>query len=420
MKNIFCRGLLSLALTGMVYLTSAQNPLKVGDALPKQFWEIPLQMVNTPQKTTTLSADKDKLILLDFWATWCGACLKNFPKMHQLSQKFGDRIKILPLTTQDQSTVLQYFASPNGRKYGTTTSAVAANEMKRYFPHQAIPYIIWIKDGKVLNTTDGDQVTEAAIEELLSGRNSNLQTVIQIDRSRPLMLAEQFDLEKGTSLMNYVLFSKGRIRAIAPGSGFHRQGTVTYGRQFTNVPLLRIYRGIAYELFEAQGQQFSKKRLINLVKNAEKMEFMRTDDDAALDEKAYNFEFVVPVADAEMLYGEMLKAVNTYSGYTGTLEMQRRKCLVLKRSQTGELNQKKKTGADSGAGMRPLASLIADLNDIPITDLPVIDESGYKGEVPVDAAKVEDMNSLKRDFINAGFHLEEAERELLMLVIRDK
>ena len=69
---------------------------------------------------------------------------------------------------------------------------------------------------------------------------------------------------------------------------------------------------------------------------------------------------------------------------------------------------------------RTLASLINDLNDMTFTELPLVDESGYMGEVSVDAAGISDLDSLKRAFSNEGFQLEETERELLMMVVRDK
>ena len=79
MKNIFCRGVLLLLVATSTMVFGQTKPLKIGDAIPATVWTTPLQVVNAPQKTTTLSADKGKLILLDFWNTWCSSCLKNFP-----------------------------------------------------------------------------------------------------------------------------------------------------------------------------------------------------------------------------------------------------------------------------------------------------------------------------------------------------
>ena len=86
MKNKFCREILFLAFLALLFLQlpAQQKALKIGDTIPEEIWTTPLPMGNSPEKTTTLAKDRDKLILLDFLATWCGSCLKNFPKMEEL------------------------------------------------------------------------------------------------------------------------------------------------------------------------------------------------------------------------------------------------------------------------------------------------------------------------------------------------
>ena len=90
---------MSFAFTLVVATTSfAQTKsLKIGDSLPESFWTTALKTVNHPQKTIDLSEDKNKLILIDFWTTWCSACLMNLPKIEALQQKFGNKVKILPV-----------------------------------------------------------------------------------------------------------------------------------------------------------------------------------------------------------------------------------------------------------------------------------------------------------------------------------
>ncbi|MFY7813842.1 MAG: TlpA family protein disulfide reductase, partial [Chryseobacterium taeanense] len=124
MKNIFCRGILSLFFTLVAATTAfAQNKsVKVGESLPENFWTTSLSVVNQSQKTLNLSEDKSKLILIDFWNTWCSACLMNIPKITALQQKFGDRIRILPVSNQDKPALQKFFASQNGKKFNTLTS----------------------------------------------------------------------------------------------------------------------------------------------------------------------------------------------------------------------------------------------------------------------------------------------------------
>ncbi|MDV3885975.1 hypothetical protein CMT90_03380 [Elizabethkingia anophelis] len=198
MKNIFCRGLLSLVLLILFSGVSAQKKqLKIGDKLPDAVWNTNLEMVNYPQKTLTLSAYKDRLILLDFWATWCGGCLQNFPKMESLEKKYGDKIKILAVSNESRGVLEKFFSSKNGQRYKEIHSVAEDQLFEGLFPHRGIPFIVWLKDGKVLNTTDAEQVSEETINEILKGESSSLQTVVQQERDRPLMLSENFDLDIG-------------------------------------------------------------------------------------------------------------------------------------------------------------------------------------------------------------------------------
>ena len=431
MKNKFCREIFSLAFLALLFLqTSAQQKaLKIGDVIPEKVWMTPLSVANAPQKTMELDKDRDKLILLDFWATWCGSCLKNFPKMEALEKQFEGKLKVLPVTGEDLATLNKFFASKNGQRFKNLISVAGDPFLSKIFPHYAIPFIVWIKDGKVLNTTDASQVTADNIQEILQGKKSSVETVLQIGRDRPLMLAEQFDLEKKTTLVNYALLSKGRIKAIAPGSGFHRSNDgVVYGRQWTNISLMNIYRGIAYELFEKENTPFSEKRLVNLVKNPEAIDFTITHEDDPVDDRLYNFEFIVPQNKADQLYPNMLKALNEFSGYSALIEKQRTKCLVLKK--TGASDDLKTKGGTVVSNVlettvilrnAPLEHLIVYLNvNNQFTDLNVIDETGYTDNVDLNLGTVKDLAELKKALQKYGLTLIEEERDLSMLVVRDR
>ena len=429
MKNIFCRGFLSLAFTLVAAATSfAQTkPLKIGESLPEIVWSTPLQLVNHPQKTITLNQDKDKLILIDFWNTWCSSCLLNFPKMEELQKQFGDKIKILAVSNQERVTLEKFFATKNGQRYKNVVSVAGDKMFHQLFPHKGVPYIVWIKDGKMLNTTDGAQVTEKTIQEVLGGKSSSLQTVVQMSRERPLMLSENFDIEKGLSMINYSLFAKGRIRGMGFGSGFHRSGQIVYGRQFTNMSFLEISSAIANEIFQKQNQSFNEKRRIIDVKNPKALDYIKNPEGRVEDYNLYNYEYIVPQSKADSLYPLMFENLSRFADYKTIIEKRKVKCLVLKRTST--VDKLKTKGSEmsflfslskTNLQNTSLYALVNSLNAVPTISLPIVDETGYPNNIDLTMGAISDLNSIRKELLRYDLELVEAERELDMLVISEK
>ena len=61
------------------------------DEIVEKFGElkaIDFSLVNLDGENITLSDFEGTVVLLDFWATWCGPCLHSFPKMQELVTEF--------------------------------------------------------------------------------------------------------------------------------------------------------------------------------------------------------------------------------------------------------------------------------------------------------------------------------------------
>ena len=52
-------------------------------------------------KDLTLEASRGKVVLLNFWATWCGPCREEIPELIALQHRYKDRLQIIGLVVDD-------------------------------------------------------------------------------------------------------------------------------------------------------------------------------------------------------------------------------------------------------------------------------------------------------------------------------
>ncbi|HVF42234.1 MAG TPA: TlpA disulfide reductase family protein [Pyrinomonadaceae bacterium] len=59
-----------------------------------------------------LSDYKDKTVVLDLWATWCGPCRAEIPHLVELHKEYGDKgVEVIGLTTEDPNSAAEDVAA---------------------------------------------------------------------------------------------------------------------------------------------------------------------------------------------------------------------------------------------------------------------------------------------------------------------
>ncbi len=63
------------------------------------------QLTGTDGNPLHFEREKGKVVFLNFWATWCGPCLKEMPDIQKLYESYGERVEFLLVTKEDTSKV---------------------------------------------------------------------------------------------------------------------------------------------------------------------------------------------------------------------------------------------------------------------------------------------------------------------------
>ena len=60
-----------------------------------------IQLKDLNGKDLTLDSSRGKVVLLNFWATWCGPCREEIPSLIALQERYKDRLQIIGLVVDD-------------------------------------------------------------------------------------------------------------------------------------------------------------------------------------------------------------------------------------------------------------------------------------------------------------------------------
>tara|TARA_R110000850_G_scaffold10259_23_gene36888 strand:+ start:3100 stop:3963 length:864 start_codon:yes stop_codon:yes gene_type:complete len=119
-----------------------------------------------------LSKMKDKVILVDFWATWCGPCVAEMPNVIAAYDEYhDDGFEVVGISLDEDKAAVEKFTADNSMPWSQYFDGKGwENELAQRFGIGSIPATFLIgKDGKVIASNLRGEQLKTAISAALSG-----------------------------------------------------------------------------------------------------------------------------------------------------------------------------------------------------------------------------------------------------------
>ena len=103
-----------------------------------------------------LASFKGKVILLNFWATWCGPCKAEIPSLVELQHQYGDDLVVLGFSVDDTVEKMKPYAAQYKINYPLLVGNGREDVQEAFGPLFGIPVSVIIgRDGKIAKKHSG-------------------------------------------------------------------------------------------------------------------------------------------------------------------------------------------------------------------------------------------------------------------------
>lgn len=430
-----------------VHPQSKMIQLQIGDICPDFTLN---KIVNYKENNARIGDFKNKLLILDFWATWCQPCIAQFPKINALNKKFDGKVQIMPITYEEE-VMVKKFVDKMERNSGIDIPSVVNDiVLREAFKHTEIPHYVWIDpSGKVVAITGTEDLTETNINKILQGQSLNIQKKIDAYEEGFNPDAKAFVImnplkKQGSISLQEVKNENVVIKSVLTKFLEGKPSVMHFDARRVaciNTSIESMYRVAAGRfrpdlVYMNRSMWETRDTLLNELKDATLEKVADRGVKTAMAKKNwYTYELEIPeTMDPDAKYDFMLADLNRYFGIkygiVGTLEKRKIKCLVLIRTSFDDKLIKTKTdNSESNTNTysfsmrnRPIDNFISSLKQFMQLSPPLIDGTNFKGNVDIEinCKLIENLPCINKELERYGLKFVEEFREIEMIVIKDK
>ena len=134
--------------------------------------EMKIAFTDLNGKEIDLEKMKDKVILVDFWATWCGPCIAEMPNVTAAYETYKDKgFEVVGISLDEDKAEVVKFIADNKMPWPQFVDGKGwENELAQRFGIRSIPATFLVgKGGRIVASNLRGPDLEAAIEKALAG-----------------------------------------------------------------------------------------------------------------------------------------------------------------------------------------------------------------------------------------------------------
>lgn len=137
---------------------------------------------NPKGKKISLDDFKGKVLVVDFWASWCGPCRKEIPHLKEYYEEFkGKDVDFLSVSIDQKEDAWRKAMKEENMAWKQGWVKDAGKEVMNLYQFSGIPYIIVLdKDGKIYKKHLRGEAVKKAVQECLDGKKTSAPKAISM------------------------------------------------------------------------------------------------------------------------------------------------------------------------------------------------------------------------------------------------